>query len=378
MDPSRKPVVTAVPMFDLGRAARRIDTRLRERWDSLLERTAFVGGREVEEFEVAFAAFQQVENCVAVANGTDAIVLALRALGAGPGDEVIVPAFTFVATAEAVSLVGATPVFADVEPDSLNLDVGRAATRLSSRTVGLIGVHLYGNPFDVDAASLLCRERGLWLIEDAAQAHGARWRGRPVGGFGDLATWSFYPSKNLGCFGDGGAVTTNDSDLARKVSLLANHGATARYHHEIVGANSRLDALQAAVLNCRLPLLAEDNVRRVEIARRYRSYLAETSRVMVLPESPNSQPVYHQFAVLCPRRDPLQAFLSERGIGSATHYPEPLHRQPAFADLGEPPLLPVAERAASEVLCLPMFPELTEDEVEHVGMTLAEFGAAGS
>jgi dTDP-4-amino-4,6-dideoxygalactose transaminase len=369
------PPISPVPMFELGRAARRIDQELRRRWDRLLEQTAFVGGDEVSEFERAFADFHTVESCVAVANGTDALALALRALGAGPGDEVIVPAFTFIATAEAVSLVGATPVFVDVQSDSLNLDLEDAAAKLSSRTVGIIGVHLYGNPFDVDAALVLCRERGLWLVEDAAQAHGATWRGRSVGGFGSLATWSFYPSKNLGCFGDGGAVTTNDPKLAEHVRRLANHGATARYHHAVAGTNSRLDALQAAVLNCRLPRLAADNARRGEIAASYRRYLAEVPGVVALPEPRDGVSAWHQFTVLSSRRDVLQSFLAQRGIGAATHYPEPLHRQPAFAELGEPPVLPVAERAAAEVLCLPMFAELTEAEVESVGQALLDFSA---
>jgi dTDP-4-amino-4,6-dideoxygalactose transaminase len=363
-------------MFDLGRARDRIEAELRRRWDRLLAGTAFIGGAEVSELETAFAKAQQVEHCVGVANGTDALVVALRALSVGPGDEVIVPAFTFFATAEAVVLVGATPVFADVEPDSLNLDLEDAGRRLSDRTVGIIGVHLYGNPFDVDAALRLCGDSDLWLIEDAAQAHGAEWRGRPVGGFGSLATWSFYPSKNLGCFGDGGALTTDDPELANTVRLLADHGATARYHHELIGTNSRLDALQAAVLNCRLPLLAADNARRRVIAARYREFLAVAKSIEAPAEPEGAQPVWHQFTVRCPRRDALHAFLAERGIGAATHYPGPLHRQPAFADRGEPPILPVAERAAAEVLCLPMFPELTDSEVEIVGRALVEFGGS--
>jgi dTDP-4-amino-4,6-dideoxygalactose transaminase len=362
-----------VPLFDLRRAVSRVDLELRRRWDDLLDRTAFVGGDEVSAFEREFAAFLEVEHCVAVANGTDALTLALRAMGVGPGDEVIVPAFTFIATAESVSLLGATPVFADIDPQSLNLDFDDAAGRVGSRTVGIIGVHLYGNPFDLDGGLGLCREHGLWLLEDAAQAHGARWKGRPVGTFGRAATWSFYPSKNLGCFGDGGAVSTNDPSLERRVRLLANHGATARYHHEIPGANSRLDALQAAVLNCRLPLLAGDNARRAEIAARYHDYLAEAKGVVALPRARDGQSAWHQFTVRAPRRDALQAFLQARGIGAAVHYPEPLHRQPAFAGSGAPPVLPVAERAALEVLCLPMFPELTDHEVERVGEALAEF-----
>lgn len=364
-----------VPMFDLARAAARIDEELLRRWRHLLDETAFVGGEEVSEFERSFAKFVEVEHCVGVANGTDALEVALRAHCVGPGDEVIVPGFTFAATAEAVLLAGATPVFADVRPDSLNLDLEDVARRLSRRTVGIIGVHLYGSPFDVDAALELCRERGLWLIEDAAQAHGARWKGKPVGGFGSFATWSFYPSKNLGCFGDGGAITTNDAELAERVRLLANHGATARYHHELVGGNSRLDALQAAVLNCRLSRLAEDNARRAWIASRYRDFLTGIDGVTALPEREHASPVWHQFTVLSPQRDALQSFLASRDIGSATHYPEPLHHQPAFSHLGEPPVLEVAERAAAEVLCLPMFPELTTEEVETVGRALTEFGA---
>jgi len=359
-------------MFDLARAVARIDGDLRARWDRLLAGTAFVGGDEVSSFERAFADFVEVEQCIAVANGTDALVLALRALGVSAGDEVIIPAFTFIATAEAVTLVGATPVFADVEPGSLNLDFDDVALRLSPRTKGVIGVHLYGNPFNVDAALGFCRERGLWLIEDAAQAQGARWRGRPVGGFGSIASWSFYPSKNLGCFGDGGATTTNDPALAESLRLLANHGTTARYHHSIVGTNSRLDALQAAVLNCRLPLLAGDNARRTAIARRYHEILAGLP-VSALPWPADADSVWHQFTVRSTDRDALQDHLGRRGIGSASHYPEPLHHQPAFQFLGEPETLPVAETAAAEVLCLPMFPEMTDEEVDRVGVALAEF-----
>ena len=366
-----------IPMLDLGRAARRIEQPLRRRWRHLLAETAFVGGPEVASFESAFADFLEVDHCIGVANGTDALVLALRALDVGPGDEVVVPAFTFVATAEAVVLAGATPVFADVEAGSLNLDFDDVAGRLTSRTVGIIGVHLYGNPFDLASAQRLCAARGLWLVEDAAQAHGAEWRGRPVGGFGDVATWSFYPSKNLGCFGDGGAVTTRDSALAERIRLLANHGVTARYHHQLVGTNSRLDALQAAVLNCRLPLLAADNVRRQEIAERYRELLAGHRAITALTPPDDARSVWHQFTVRSASRDALAAFLSAREIGAATHYPEPLHHQPAFAHLAPLPVLPVAETAASEVLCLPMFPELEDEEVDRVGAALAAFDGAG-
>ena len=248
-----------VPILDLGRTRRRIASELDERWRRILDETSFVLGPEVREFETAFASYLGVTDCVGLANGTDALVLALRALGLRPGDEVIVPAFSFFATAEAVALLGGQVVFADVDAETLNLDPADAAARVTERTVGILGVHLYGRPFDVDAVLALCQRHGLWLVEDAAQAHGARWQGRRVGGFGQLAAWSFYPTKNLGCFGDGGAATGNDRELVERVRTLGNQGQAGRYHHVAVGTNSRLDSLQAAVLNCRLPLLDEDN-----------------------------------------------------------------------------------------------------------------------
>ncbi len=380
MDPRAVGAVSerlTVPAFDLARAARRIEGPLADRWARLLERTAFVGGEEVQEFEEAFASFLEVRACVGVANGTDALVLALEALGVGPGDEVIVPSFTFIATAATVAWLGAVPVFADVDPATLNLDVTDAARRVTPKTVGVVGVHLYGCPFDVRASLELCAEHDLWLVEDSAQAHGARFESRRVGGFGRLATWSFYPSKNLGCFGDGGAVTTDDPELAARVRLLANHGATGRYRHERVGLNSRLDALQAAVLNCRLPLLDEDNATRRRIADRYRSALAGVGGIDALAEPVDVESVVHQFTVRSERRDALQASLAERGVGSAVHYPTPLHLQPAFAGRGEPPALPAAEAAAREVLCLPVFPELSDAEIDVVISALVHFAGTG-
>jgi dTDP-3-amino-3,4,6-trideoxy-alpha-D-glucose transaminase len=364
--------MSAIPQLDLSRAAARIEAELAQRWRRLLARTAFVGGDEVAEFERAFATFLELPEALGVANGTDALVLALRALDLAPGDEVIVPAFTFIATAAAVRLTGGTPVFADVEPVALNLDVASAATKVGPRTVGIIPVHLYGRPCDLDAVAALAERHHLWTIEDAAQAHGARWRGRRVGGFGRLATWSFYPSKNLGCFGDGGALTGEPALLAR-ARLLANHGRTAHYEHAEVGTNSRLDALQAAVLNCRLARLEADNARRRQIAGRYRAALTGLEDLRLLDDAPHAEPVYHQLTVLTSRRDALKGFLAERGIGTAVHYPLPLHRQLAFRDAAAPDELPVAERAAREVLCLPMFPELTDGEVDRVCAAVHEF-----
>jgi dTDP-4-amino-4,6-dideoxygalactose transaminase len=364
-----------IPILDLKRARQRIASELESRWARILDENSYILGPEVREFEKGFAEFLELPACVGVANGTDALVLALRALGMKPGDEVIVPAFTFFATAEAVLWLGGTPVFADVDPETLNLDPADAAARVTERTVGIIGVHLYGRPFDVDAILALCAKRGLWLVEDAAQAHGARWKGTRVGGFGQLAAWSFYPTKNLGCFGDGGAVSGPDADLVRQVYLLANHGQTSRYHHTLVGVNSRLDSLQAAVLNCRLKTLEDDNARRRELACRYYGGLEGVGDVRLIPDRDGVLSVYHQMTIRTARRDELMEHLKTKGIASSVHYPSTLDKQPALEGRvtvkeGD---LPVATAAAQEVLCLPMYPELTHDEVEQVCAGVREF-----
>lgn len=320
----------------------------------------------MKEFEATFASWLGVEACFGLANGTDALVISLRALGLRPGDEVIVPAFSFFATAEAVALLGGKPVFADVDPETLNLDPEDTARRVTERTVGVLGVHLYGRPFDVDALLALCERRGLWLIEDAAQAHGASWKGRRVGGFGQLACWSFYPTKNLGCFGDGGAVTSNDRELAQRVFRLANHGQTSRYHHVEIGTNSRLDSLQAAVLNCRMELIDEDNARRRELACRYHGAFAGVGDLRLIPDPEGVVSVYHQYTVRTSRRDELMEHLKNRGIASAVHYPVPLHHLPAMEGIADAADLPISTAAAQEVLCLPIFPELTNEEHERV------------
>ena len=369
-----------VPLLDLTRVRKRIASQLDERWKRILDQTSFVLGPEVKEFEAGFAAYLGVEACVGLGNGTDALILALRALGLEPGDEVIVPSFSFFATAEAVALLGGKVVFADVDPESLNLDPADAAARVTERTVGLIGVHLYGRPFDVDALRELCGRRGLWLLEDAAQAHGAEWKGQRVGGFGELAAWSFYPTKNLGCFGDGGAVTGNDRDLVERVRSLGNHGQSVRYTHLEIGTNSRLDSLQAAVLNCRLAILDEDNARRGEIACRYHGALAGVGDLRLIPDPAGVRTVYHQFTIRTARREELLAHLKEKGIGAAIHYPIALHHQPAMQGLVEVADgdLPVSTAAAREVVCLPIFPELTNEEVEAVAAAVRGFfGTSG-
>ena len=356
-----------VPMFTLARAVERIRPQLEDRWSNLLDSQSFIGGQEVATFEQAFAEFLEVPESVGVANGTDALLVAMKALGIAPGDEVIVPAFTFIATGATVSWLGGRPVFVDVEPDTLNIDLEGVAERIGDRTVGVIGVHLYGNPFAADELRALCDRHGLWLLEDAAQAHGARLGGRRVGSFGDLATWSFYPSKNLSCFGDGGAVSGRSKELLERVRKIANHGRTEHYLHGEIGVNSRLDALQAAVLNARLELIEGDNARRRAIAARYRERLHAIPELSMPGQAASSEPVFHQFTLQLDNRDGLRSHLDGQGIGSAIHYPLSLHEQPAFSDLGmRPEDLPVASAAAHRVLCLPMFAELTDVEVERV------------
>jgi dTDP-4-amino-4,6-dideoxygalactose transaminase len=357
----------AIPHFALGPSAAEIGPQVLERWRRLLETTAFVGGHEVADFEERFAEYLGASGCVGVANGTDALVLGLKALGLRPGDQVLVPAFTFFATAEAVVWAGGKPIFADVEEGSLNLDPGDADARCTDRTVGVVAVHLFGQPCDLDGVRALCRRRKLWLLEDAAQAHGATWRERRVGTLGELAAWSFYPSKNLGCFGDGGAVTAGEPEALARVRLLSNHGRIDRYHHGEVGTNSRLDALQAAVLSLRLPLLERQNQRRREIARRYRQALTGVGDLRFQEAPSGAVSVCHQVTVRTIRRDDLQDWLARHSVGTAVFYPEPLHRQPAFRHvLPEPPRLPVSEAAAREVLSLPVYEQLSDAQVDRV------------
>jgi dTDP-4-amino-4,6-dideoxygalactose transaminase len=268
-------------------------------------------------------------------------------------------------------------VFADIDPETLNLDPADAAARITSRTVGILGVHLYGRPFDVDALLALCEKHGLWLLEDSAQAQGAKYKGKRVGTFG-LSAWSFYPTKNLGCYGDGGAATGPDAAILDRLRTLGNQGQAGRYHHVAVGTNSRLDSLQAAVLNCRLPRLDADNARRREIAARYTAAFGKLGDIRLPPDREGTEPVYHQFTLRSARRDELGQHLKEAGIASAVHYPSPLHHQPALAGLidAQPGDFPVATQAAQEVLCLPIYPELTDGEADLVAAGVRSFFGA--
>lgn len=327
----------------------------------------FAGGPAVSSFEEAFAAYCGVPHAVAVSTGTDALVLALRALGVGPGDEVVTAPNSFFATAEAIALVGAVPVFADVTGDTLLLDPDAARAAITPRTKAIAPVHLYGQLADMEAFEALCAERGLALLEDAAQAHGATRGGRHAGSVGGAAGFSFYPAKNLGAFGEGGAITTSSAEVATLARQLRDHGQAAKHDHQHVGYNARLPSLLCAALSVSLRYLDEANAGRRRAAARYRELLAGVDGVRIVDADPAGEHVYHLFVVRVAERDRVAAALAEEGVATAIHYPTPIHLQPAFAHLGhERGSFPVAEAAAGEILSLPMYPQLTGEQIEHV------------
>lgn len=359
----------AIPFLDLGAMHDEIRAELDRSWREVTGSDVYVGGAEVDRFEAAWAAYCDRRHGVGTGNGTDAIELVLRGLGIGPGDEVVVPANTFVATAEAVVAAGAVPVFADIDPVSLLLTGARLESVLTPRTAAVIVVHLFGHVVDMDDVGRVADRAGLAVVEDAAQAHGARWGGKMVGSFGVASAFSFYPGKNLGALGDAGAVVTDDGALAARIRSIANHGRTATSHteHAVVGANSRLDSLQAAVLSAKLDHLDRWNEARRRVATWYRCHLpADISLVEPLEAS---TAVHHLAVVRLPFRDRARAALDAAGISTGIHYPTPCHRQPAFGRYARGSL-PAAEAAADEILSLPMFPHLTEAGVSTVARCL--------
>jgi dTDP-4-amino-4,6-dideoxygalactose transaminase len=362
-----------LPLVDLKAQHRSIRAELDRAIARVLDETSFILGGEVAEFERAFARYVGSEGAVGVASGTAALRLALAACGVGPGDEVITTAHTFMATAEAISLSGAKPVFVDIDPVSYALDPAAVAAAITVRTRAIVPVHLYGQPADLGALAQLARRHKLWLIEDAAQAHGAELLGKRCGAIGDLGCFSFYPGKNLGACGDAGAVTGNDLELLERVRRLRDHGRKSKYLHEEVGFAERMDALQAAILSVKLSHLEDWTEKRRHAARRYDALLAGTG--LELPkETPGSRHVFHLYVVRARRRDALLEHLQARGIGAGIHYPVPLHRQPAYLAQGYGALsLPHTEQAAREVLSLPLFPELTDEQARSVASAVEEF-----
>ncbi len=365
-----------VPQIDLNTQHLLLKETILSRLSDLLDSGAFVLGKSVRSFEQTFAEYCGVREAVGVANGTDAIVLTLKALGVGPGDEVITAANTFIATAEAICHAGARPVFVDIDPDTFNLDPARIEEKINPRTKALIPVHLYGQPANLQAILPIAREHSLFVVEDAAQAQGATYQGRRVGSFGQAACFSFYPSKNLGACGDAGAVVTNDEAIALRIRKLRNHGTIQKYEHEMVGFNSRLDAFQAAILSVKLQFLEVWNQKRRQLAACYDAELMGLPGVKLPATLPGVVPAYHQFVIRVPSecRDSLRQFLREQGIDTAVHYPIPVHLTPAMVHLGYARGdFPIAENLAREIMSLPMYAELELEQVQFVAWKLREF-----
>lgn len=359
-----------IPFLDLGAAYHELKSEIDAAVSRVLESGWYILGPEVEAFETEWAAYCEADHAVGVANGLDALILSLRALGIGPGDEVIVPSNTYIASWLAVSAVGAHPAPVEPDPATHNLDPSRIEAALTERTAAIMPVHLYGQPADLDPIVTLARSRGLAVIEDAAQAHGARYKGQRIGAHGDVVCWSFYPGKNLGALGDGGAITTSRADVAEKIAMLRNYGSREKYVNEEAGVNSRLDPIQAAVLRVKLAHLDDWTARRRDHAALYRDALAQSG--LILPAVPNwTEPVWHLYVVRSTQRDAVQQRLAGQGIGTLIHYPIPPHMQKAYADLAMPPeALPLARQLAGEVLSLPMGPHLSSDAVQEVARAL--------
>lgn len=365
-----------IPGADLSAQCAPLREDLLAAFSRLLDTAQFIQGPDVGNFEDDFARYCGTRHAVGVANGTDALVLALRALDIGPGDRVAVPAFTFAATAEAVCLVGAEPVFIDIDPATFNMSVvGLEAAIREHRTRlrVVIPVHLYGRPAPMDEILALAGSVGASVVEDAAQAHGARYRGRRAGSLGRLACFSFYPTKNLGAAGDGGALTTSDDAVAGRLRRLRDHGQSGKYEHAVVGCNSRLDTLQAAILRAKLPHLDAWNARRREIAARYAAGLAGLKTVTTPGDGPGDELVHHLYVIRSTRRDALQQHLAAREIATSIHYPRALHQQAAFAAFASGRGCPAAEAAADQVLALPCYPELGDAAVDQVCAAIRDF-----
>jgi dTDP-4-amino-4,6-dideoxygalactose transaminase len=363
-----------VPFLDLQAAYLELQAELDAACRRVISSGWYILGQEVEAFESEFAAYCGVRHCIGVSNGLDALELILRGYGIGAGDEVIVPANTFIATWLAVSRAGAIPVPVEPNESTHTIQADQVEKAISSRTRAVMPVHLYGQPADMEPIRQLAQRQGLKVIEDAAQAHGARYRGQRAGGLGDAAGFSFYPGKNLGALGDGGAVVTNDDELAAQIRLLRNYGSQVKYYNEVKGCNARLDALQAAVLRVKLGRLDEWNLRRRRAAERYLKALSRMPHLVLPQVSDDVEPAWHLFAVRHPRRDELQKHLSRAGIETLIHYPVPPHLSHAYAELGY--ILgsyPQAEKIADTVISLPMGPHLGLDQQDYVISTLMEF-----
>ena len=361
-----------IPIIDLKRQHAIMKDELEEAFRRVLESGIFIYGQELESFEKEVAEYLGVKHAIGVGNGTDALILSLSAIGIKPGDEVITTPFTFFATAESIAQKGAVPVFVDIDDKTMNIDVEKIEEKITPKTKAILPVHIFGQGVKMEKILQIAQKYNLKVIEDTAQGIGAKRNGKSLGTFGDLGTFSFFPTKNLSCLGDGGLVVTNDDELAKKVQMLRVHGSPRKYYHQFPGYNSRLDALQAAFLRVKMKYIESWNKRRQEIASIYNEALKYIVRVPEVDEG--NIHIYHQYTIRTEKRDQLVDFLRNKGIQVAIHYPIPLHLQPALSYLGyEEGDLPVAEKATKEVLSLPVFPELTEEEVNYIIDSIREF-----
>jgi len=362
-----------IPLIDLSAQYLSIREEINEAIQQVLVDGQYIMGPNVKELEREIANYTGTRFAVGVGNGTDALVLVLKALGIGPGDEVITTPFTFFASAEGISQVGAVPVFVDIDPKTYCMNIDLIREKISSRTKAIIPVHLFGHPVDMEPLMEIARQYGIKIIEDACQAIGALYHGQPVGSFGDAACFSFFPTKNLGGYGDGGMVVTNNEELYEKIKLLRVHGSYKKYHHSFVGYNSRMDELQAAILRVKFRYLEEWTEKRRAIAAKYRQLLENTS--VVLPvELKDCRHVYHLFVLRCEKRDELMQYLAGKGIHTAVYYPVPLHLQEVYKDMGfKPGDFPEAEKASRQALAIPHYPELDEGRMEYIAKAINEF-----
>lgn len=362
-----------IPFVDLKAQYQSIKTEIDTAIQNVIDETAFIKGKYVQQFEDEYAQSYGVKHCISCANGTDAIYITLKALGIGPGDEVITTALSWISTSETVTQAGARVVFVDIDPGYYTIDTGKIEKRITCNTKAIIPVHLYGQPADMDAIMTIAGKHNLYVIEDCAQAHFAQWKGQNVGTFGIAGTFSFFPGKNLGAYGDAGCVISNDDEFATKARMYANHGALKKHHHELEGINSRLDGMQAAILTVKLKYIKEWNHKRLRRAEKYNELHSDIDGIITPNIHPDVKHVFHLYVIQTQQRDELQAKMKEHGISSGIHYPTALPFLKAYAYLGHKPEdFPIAHKYPSQILSLPMYPELTRDQLAYVTNKISE------
>lgn len=363
-----------IPFLDLKSQYQAHKEEINSAIQNVLDNTAFIMGKSVFDFEKAFGAAHEVKHCLAVGSGTDGNHLALWALGIGHGDEVIIPANTFIATAWGATLCGATPVFVDCHPESYNIDPSKVEAAITPKTKAIVAVHLYGQAADIDPLKEIAKKHNLFLVEDAAQAHLAEYKGKKIGGLGVITSFSFYPGKNLGAYGEGGAVTTNDDALARKVKLFRDHGSEKKYYHETLGHNYRMDGIQGAVLGVKFKYLNDWTDKRRAVAKKYDAMLAGVGDLILPKEMSYGKHVYHLYVVQTAKQAELIEHLTKQGVSTGMHYPIPLHLQQCFAQLGyKNGAFPNSEKLGKQCVSLPMFPEMTDEQIEYVSSAIKSF-----